>query len=463
MINKESHGFNTFAANRIGEVHRNTKKENWYWIEGELNIADITSRGCRASELRSNSIWQNGPDFLRLPESDWPILQDTNITVLPEEKKRYIVSTVTTVTSTSLVSAIDIERFSKLSVLLNTTARILKLYARFRRNGNRLDKEILPEDVSQAANLWIKNAQEEMAVEIKKGRYKKLNPTSKDGIVVVAGRMEEWMKDTWNNQYFILLPKGHRLSYLIALSYHQSSGHLGVSSTIAVIRSKYWIIGVRRIVSSIISKCVKCKIKFKRLESQKMCSLPIERIKPSPAFSNVAIDYFGPFAIKGEVQKRVRGKGYAILITCDASRAVYVDLAPDYSTSSLLLALRRFSSFRGWPRHITSDPGSQLKSASVELQETIKSLDWNELIRFGHQKGFIWNFSPADAPWYNGSVEALVKTVKRALSVTIGEHVFTFSEFLTVLFEVAELVNERTIGVKPTSPDDCSLHPMIFY
>ena len=142
-----------------------------------------------------------------------------------------------------------------------------------------------------------------MAADIEKGKYKRLNPTTNDGILVVAGRTEKWMEATWNNQYFILLAKGHRLSYLIALSSHQSSGHLGVSSTIAVIRSKYWIIGIRRIVSSIVSKCVKCKIKFKRLESQRMCPLPIERIKPSPAFSNVAIDYFGPFAIKGEVQR----------------------------------------------------------------------------------------------------------------------------------------------------------------
>ena len=236
MINKESYGFNTFAANRIGEIHRNTTKENWYWIEGGLNIADITTRGCRASELNSNSVWQNGPDFLRLPESDWPILQDTNITALPEEKKQHVVSTVTTVNRTSLVSAIDIERFSKLSILLNTTARILKLYARYRKNGNRLDKEILPEDIVQAENIWIKYAQEGMAADTEKGKYKKLNPTINGGILVVAGRTEKWMEATWNNQYFILLPKGHRLSYLIALSSHQSSGHLGVSSTIAVIR-----------------------------------------------------------------------------------------------------------------------------------------------------------------------------------------------------------------------------------
>ena len=46
------------------------------------------------------------------------------------------------------------------------------------------------------------------------------------------------------------------------------------------------------------------------------------------------------------------------------------------------------------------------------------------LKRFGHQHGTTWSFQPADAPWYNGSTEALVKTAKRALAVVIGEHAF---------------------------------------
>ena len=30
MIEKESYGFNTYAANRIGEIHQNTKQDEWY-------------------------------------------------------------------------------------------------------------------------------------------------------------------------------------------------------------------------------------------------------------------------------------------------------------------------------------------------------------------------------------------------------------------------------------------------
>ena len=65
-----------------------------------------------------------------------------------------------------------------------------------------------------------------------------------------------------------------------------------------------------------------------------------------------------------------------------------------------------------------------------------------------------WSFSPADSQWYNGSTEALVKTIKRALTVTIGQQVFTFSEFQTIMYEVSELANERPIGRKPTHPHD---------
>ena len=63
-------------------------------------------------------------------------------------------------------------------------------------------------------------------------------------------------------------------------------------------------------------------------------------------------------------------------------------------------------------------------------------------------------FTTADAPWQNGVSEALVKSVKRAIAEAIHESTLTFSELQTVLFEIANLINERSIGRHPTSPDD---------
>ena len=51
MISKESYGFKTFAATRIGEIQTATIPEEWYWIESKLNIADIISRGHQSKRL----------------------------------------------------------------------------------------------------------------------------------------------------------------------------------------------------------------------------------------------------------------------------------------------------------------------------------------------------------------------------------------------------------------------------
>ena len=95
-------------------------------------------------------------------------------------------------------------------------------------------------------------------------------------------------------------------------------------------------------------------------------------------------------------------------------------------------------------------------AASSELLNVTKSWNQKELEAFGVVERFQWKFTPADAPWQNGISEALIKTIKRTLKLTIGDNILTFSELQTVYFEVANLVNERPIGRHPTSPDDGS-------
>ncbi|XP_068507449.1 uncharacterized protein [Syngnathus scovelli] len=43
-IQRESYGFHTFFANRIGEIQGSTQIQDWWWIPGTLNIADIITR-----------------------------------------------------------------------------------------------------------------------------------------------------------------------------------------------------------------------------------------------------------------------------------------------------------------------------------------------------------------------------------------------------------------------------------
>ena len=460
MISKESYGFNTYAANRIAEIQQETNPSEWFWTAGNLNIADWLTRGKNPEELGQESKWQNGPAFLKLPVKDWPVSCETNVKELPERHNRIVLAASGEEIDT-LATRIDISQFSKISLLLNTTARILNLYRRYRRqsDGSNVDSkmtELTASAIEAAERFWILEDQSLIQKEVKEKKLVRLCPRYKNGIIVVSGRAERWMQATWNRQEFILLPHTHRLSQLIAEHEHAKGGHLGVASTVARIRSRFWIISVQKIVKSICNKCVKCRKKFKKLCGQSMKELPIERLQPSPPFTNLGVDFFGPFMIRGEVQKRTRGKCFGVIFTCLVSRAIHVDISSDYSTDSFLQVLRRFASIRGWPRKVYSDNGTQLVAASKELKNIVKGLDEAKLKRYGVTHGTDWNFTPEDAPWMNGATEALIKSVKKALNTIIGEQVMRFSELQTVMFEAAQIVNQRPIGRNPTNPDDGS-------
>lgn len=71
-IQRDSYGYQTFFANRVGEIQKSTSVEDWRWIPGEQNVADLTTRGATPEDLKENSVWQNGPEFLKRPVEEWP-------------------------------------------------------------------------------------------------------------------------------------------------------------------------------------------------------------------------------------------------------------------------------------------------------------------------------------------------------------------------------------------------------
>ena len=318
MIGKESYGFNTFVANRLGEIQSVTAVEEWYWTAGENNIADLLTHGKRPTEIGENSTWQKGPDFLSKPIPEWPVSQSTEITELPERKN--FVGVTATIQKENLMDRIDISRFSSYERLIRVTAKILSLYDRFKseNQGKIVDCEAR-KYLEQAEMLWLLEVQKDLKEKVANGKLKRHCPRIKDGLLVVGGRVERWMENTWNQQEFILLPKNHRLSYLLAHKIHRGGGHPGVAATIAKIRSRFWILGIQSLVKSLCHKCVICRIKFERLHGQIMGQLPDERLNPAPPFTTIGLDFFGPFEIKGEVQKRIRGKCYGVVFATRSS------------------------------------------------------------------------------------------------------------------------------------------------
>ena len=372
MVQKDSYLYNTYCGVRIAEIQELTDTKDWYWIRTEDNIADWLTRGKSPSELIEQSRWQTGPTFLKLSETDWPIMHVHNVLEIP-----YMIKTVMQFESCeidTLEKRINIDKYSSFIKLLKVTCRVLSMY---RREPQPLFRNALNQptslDYQQATLFWIRDAQS--SIDHFEKRFAKLGPVeNNDGIYMVGKRVEKWLENSYNDVGLILLPQKHRLSYLYTLFIHRL-GHHGVAATISKVRLKFWIIKLSQVAKSIIKRCVTCRKNAKRMEEQVMSPLPVERLKPFPAFFNIMVDYFDPFPLKGEINKWSRGTGYGVLFTCLYTRAVFADVAHDYSTDGVLTVLRRFVSIRGYPAKIYSDNGNQFTSASRELKKVIKNID----------------------------------------------------------------------------------------
>ncbi|XP_066016122.1 uncharacterized protein [Pocillopora verrucosa] len=261
-----------------------------------------------------------------------------------------VVNTVNESVKDDLASRIKIERFSDCKRLLRVTARILKLY---RRKPKAIFKnatqEITSKDVETAEVFWIKEAQRNMKNDIKHGTYRRLCPRLRDdGIYVISGRAEKWLEIGYNKEDIILLPYQHRFARLYC-EYIHAKGHHGVLTTASKIRARFWITQLLKMIQSVKLNCVTCKKLDKKLSGQVMGNLPKERLKPAPPWYSTSLDLFGPFTIRDAIKKRTTLKAYGVIFNCIGTRAVYLDLAPDYSTESFLMVLRRFVSLRGYP------------------------------------------------------------------------------------------------------------------
>ena len=273
----------------------------------------------------------------------------------------------------SLTNCININRFSSYARLIRVTARVIAMYRRNPKLSFKNATEVPDQSMLEAAELlWIYEAQYSIRLQVEQGQFKRLCPqTREDGVVVISGRVEKWMEISYDHQDVILLPYSHRLSKLHA-EHVYNKDHLGIASTASKIKLRFWITNLYRLVKSVKNRCIQCRKNSKLLQSQMMGQLPQERLKPAPAWSFTSLDFFGPFEIRGETNKRSRGKAYGVLFTCMLCRAVHLDLATDYSTNGFLIVLRRFMSLRGYPSKLRSDTGSQLVAANKELKAVIK-------------------------------------------------------------------------------------------
>ena len=449
-IQSPSRSFKPFVSVRVGEIQSNSDPSLWRHIPSEHNVADDVSRGIPVQELTGR--WINGPQFLHLPEDQWPITVPKLSPTEDLEQRQLIVALTQ---GNNAEKEIDPKDFSTWRQLIRVTARFYRFAEKIQRRRHQLDGREGPltkEELAKAEKFWVKKMQVKLHSHMEKGEFKTLSAfVDNEGVIRVGGRVDSAIV-SYETRHPALLPSDHWVSLLIMRHAHQF-GHNGSAATTAKTRIKYWIIKAAKLSKQVKKQCVFCKQMAKQCEAQIMAELPQMRLAPyTPPFYSTSCDYFGPIMVK--VGRGKRDKHYGVIFTCLNTRAVHLEMATDLSTMEFLQVLRRFFSIRGQPALILSDNGTQFVGAERKLRELLKGLDEVQLKEFCADKGTKWMFITPCAPHQNGCAEALVKTCKKALKTAIGENVLTPFELYTCLLEAGNLVNQRPIGRIPNDPDD---------
>lgn len=188
MIQKESYGFNTYAAVRVGEIQEATAPSDWYWLDGQKNIADWTTRAKKPQDISENSSWQQGPEFLQLDESEWPIKNTASAVELPELTKKAFCVQAQALHEYSISNVIDITRFSCYYRLLRVTARILAIGKGEKRSLRNIAMPVETQSQQDAESLWIQEAQRSLQQAFEEGKFLRLCARRNDHGMIVVGR-----------------------------------------------------------------------------------------------------------------------------------------------------------------------------------------------------------------------------------------------------------------------------------
>ncbi|XP_058456653.1 uncharacterized protein LOC131434039 [Malaya genurostris] len=64
--------YRQFVACRVGEISSVTNESEWRWVPSKFNVADEATKWGKGPCFDAGCRWYVGPDFLCLPEDDWP-------------------------------------------------------------------------------------------------------------------------------------------------------------------------------------------------------------------------------------------------------------------------------------------------------------------------------------------------------------------------------------------------------
>lgn len=135
-----------------------------------------------------------------------------------------------------------------------------------------------------------------------------------------------------------------------------------------------------------------------------MGNLPSVRCTPSRPFLNSGMDFAGPYTLKNPVGRAPKTyKGYICLFVCMSTKAVHLEAVSSLSTSSFIIALRRFVARRGVPADVFSDNGTNFVGAEKEILTLLRSREHQQQLSDEMTANSIqFTFIPPSSPHKRG-------------------------------------------------------------
>ena len=362
-----------FVANRVAEILDTTNFSQWNHVSGTNNRADIGTRAVIVDEL-NRSEWLTAPAWLKQRENEWP--EQVNLSFASDQQNHQMVFSA----KIEEKLMIQWERFSNFNRLVNTMAYVKRVFRKHKPATKTLSVE---EKEGSQSGIFRLLQQEQFAEQMKSLKAEnEILKNSKilqffpfidqQGLIRAQGRIGKSQLN-FETKHPILLPCKHHVVELFLRNEHKNSHHEGTEHVRNIVQQKIWILGIRNALRSIKNKCIRRRKGRTQTKAPVIADLPEERLVASTVFSNVGVDYFGPFTVK--IGRR-NEKRWCCLFTCLTVRAIHIEIVPKLDTDCCLNAIMRFIARRGKPVKMISNNGTNFVGADKELTEYIVA--WNK-------------------------------------------------------------------------------------
>ncbi|XP_046576736.1 uncharacterized protein LOC124284679 [Haliotis rubra] len=465
-IGNDTRRFFIYVSNRVHKIRQVSTPSQWSYVHTSSNPADAATRCVQDMNFTANK-WLSGPQQSHRdnPESKEVVYPLVNPQSDKEVKPKVV--TVKTEVNRSL-GVKNFEKFSSWTRLVNAIALLKDLVQRKKGKVVSRQQDSVQNFLSSQIFILLELQREVYGAEIsclyngkpvqRQSPIRDLCPfLDQHSLLRVGGRLSRSNLSS-EEKHPIIIPGGSHIAQLLAKHFHEHVQHQGRHLTEGAIRNGgFWIVGAKRLISSLLHKCVLCRKLRRPLEHQKMADLPSDRLTPGVPFSSVGVDTFGPWQV---VTRRTRGgsansKRWAVLFTCLTIRAIHIEVIEDLSSSSFINALKRFQSIRGKVTLFRSDRGTNFVGATDDLKIDTINMEEGPVQRYLYKSGCQWIFNAPHSSPMGGVWERMIGVVRRILDSLLAQNPnhLTHEVLVTFMAETCAIVNSRPITPVSSDPD----------